>query len=368
MINIQRKEEKGITLIALVITIIVLIILTGIAISMTMGDNGIFTKAKEAKRLQITAEAKEKIGTEILAAQVEAIERNEELEQEQIEDIISKYGTLQDDKDTIILKDNGYEISLLDIYQGTTTSSGSYTENKAKIELLEGQVKRLQEQLDSMSQTGDEKDKKIAELNEKVTTIDNEKNKLQNENNALTSKATELTDLKETLSKVTATEGQILKNYTAYKDGKLITGTIANYAGKTVTSSTITKNGENAEITIPQAGYYGSDSKVSVPVSEINALGNRSYKVLVSLWSANNWTATEDINNGLIFFHSAYDQGNISYVSNSCNATYITSSHFGTQGYPSLYKIQNIKKGTILEWRNNTGSGIYTTVQIIKID
>ena len=170
------------------------------------------------------------------------------------------------------------------------------------------------------------------------------------------------------LAQTTATEDKILKDYTVYKDGKLITGIMANYAGKTVTASTITKNGENAEITIPQAGYYGADSKVSVPVSEINALGNRSYKVLVSLWSANNWTATEDINNGLIFFHSAYDQGNISYVSNSCNATHITSSHFGTQGYPSLYKIQNIKKGTILEWRNNTGSGIYTTVQIIKID
>ena len=72
-----KRNENGITLIALVITIIVLIILAGIAISMTIGENGIFTKAKEAKRLQITAEAKEKIGTEILAAQVEAIERNE---------------------------------------------------------------------------------------------------------------------------------------------------------------------------------------------------------------------------------------------------------------------------------------------------
>ena len=259
--GIQSKEQRGITLIALVVTIIVLIVLAGIAISMTVGDNGIFAKAKEAKRLQITAEAKEKIGTEILAAQVEAIERNEELEQAQVEDIISKYGTLQDDKDTIILKDNGYEISLLDIYQGTTTSSGSYTENKAKIELLEGQVKRLQEQLDSMSQTGDEKDKKIAELNEKVTTIENEKNKLQNENNSLTSKATELTDLKETVSKVTATEGQILKNYTAYKDGKLITGTMANYAGQTQ-DATSTSDDNYTYLSIPNAGYYGTDSKL----------------------------------------------------------------------------------------------------------
>ena len=257
----QFKNQKGITLIALVVTIIVLIILAGIAISMTVGDNGIFTKAKEAKRLQITAEAKEKIGTEILAAQVEAIERNEELEQAQVEDIISKYGTLQDDKDTIILRDNGYEISLLDIYQGTTTSSGSYTENKAKIELLEGQVKRLQEQLNSMSQTGDEKDKKIAELNERVTTIENEKNKLQNENNSLTSKATELTNLKETLGKVTATEGQILKNYTAYKDGKLITGTMANYAGQTQ-DATSTNDDTYTYVTIPNNGYYTTASKL----------------------------------------------------------------------------------------------------------
>ena len=264
-----EKDAGGITLIALVVTIIVLIILAGITISMTVGDNGIFTKAKEAKKMQVIAEAKEKIGVEILDAQVEAIERNEELEQAQVEDIISKYGTLQDDKDTIILKDNGYKISLLDIYQGTTTSSGSYTENKAKIELLEEQVKRLQEQLDSMSQTGDEKDKTIAELNDKVTTIENEKNELQNENNSLTSKATELTNLKETLSKVTETEGQILNDYTAYKYGKLITGTMVNYVGKTVTASTVKQNGTNAEITIPSAGYYGTDSKISVPVETI---------------------------------------------------------------------------------------------------
>ena len=127
----------------------------------------------------------------------------------------------------------------------------------------------MQEQLDSMSQTGDEKDKTIADLNDKITTIENEKNELQNENNSLTSKATELTNLKETLSKVTAAEGQILKNYTAYKDGKLITGIMENYTGKTVTASTITENGDNAEITIPSAGYYGTDSKVSISMKEI---------------------------------------------------------------------------------------------------
>ena len=43
------KNNKGITLIALVITIIVLLILAGIAVSMLSGENGILKKAAEAK-------------------------------------------------------------------------------------------------------------------------------------------------------------------------------------------------------------------------------------------------------------------------------------------------------------------------------
>lgn len=42
------KGQKGITLIALVITIIVLLILAGITISLTLGDHGIIQRAKEA--------------------------------------------------------------------------------------------------------------------------------------------------------------------------------------------------------------------------------------------------------------------------------------------------------------------------------
>ena len=48
--NLQKfKEKRGITLIALVVTIIVLLILAGISISMLTGQNGILNRAKEAK-------------------------------------------------------------------------------------------------------------------------------------------------------------------------------------------------------------------------------------------------------------------------------------------------------------------------------
>ncbi len=54
------RGESAITLIALVITIIVLLILAGVTIAMVVGDNGILTRAKEAKSATEIAEENEK--------------------------------------------------------------------------------------------------------------------------------------------------------------------------------------------------------------------------------------------------------------------------------------------------------------------
>ncbi len=60
--NLQRfKEKRGITLIALVVTIIVLLILVGISISMLTGQNGILNRAKEAKESYSNSNEKEQI-------------------------------------------------------------------------------------------------------------------------------------------------------------------------------------------------------------------------------------------------------------------------------------------------------------------
>ena len=48
------RNQKGITLIALVITIIVLLILAGVSIAMLSGENGILNKASEAKEASAT--------------------------------------------------------------------------------------------------------------------------------------------------------------------------------------------------------------------------------------------------------------------------------------------------------------------------
>ena len=55
------KLNKGITIIALVITIIVLLILAGVSITMLTGENGILKKAKEAQeKTKVAAEQEEK--------------------------------------------------------------------------------------------------------------------------------------------------------------------------------------------------------------------------------------------------------------------------------------------------------------------
>ena len=41
------KEAKGITLVALVITIMILLILAGVALSLVIGENGLIAKSKE---------------------------------------------------------------------------------------------------------------------------------------------------------------------------------------------------------------------------------------------------------------------------------------------------------------------------------
>ena len=53
------NNKKGITLIALVVTIVVLLILAAVSISMLSGDNGIMTKAKEAKNIWDNAETED---------------------------------------------------------------------------------------------------------------------------------------------------------------------------------------------------------------------------------------------------------------------------------------------------------------------
>ena len=83
------KEKKGITLIALIITIIVLLILAGISINLIMGDNSIIKKSKTAGMKTDRAEIIEESKTEIAGYQTENLDNR--ISKSQLKEILDKY-------------------------------------------------------------------------------------------------------------------------------------------------------------------------------------------------------------------------------------------------------------------------------------
>ena len=77
--NNQLKASNGITLIALVITIIVLLILAGVTIATLTGKNGILTKATEAEEETSYEGAREKLNLILTDLQAEKIPKGESL-------------------------------------------------------------------------------------------------------------------------------------------------------------------------------------------------------------------------------------------------------------------------------------------------
>ena len=115
------KKNGGITLVALIITIIILLILAGISIQ-AITNTGIFAQANNAKRESEIASIKEQIVLDIYEKQLEPPVGS--ITDEQLETILGKYGTVNKEDGTIvgITTGKGYEILLKDIYGGETVA------------------------------------------------------------------------------------------------------------------------------------------------------------------------------------------------------------------------------------------------------
>lgn len=75
----MNLNNKGITLVALVITIIVLLILASVSVVMMNGDNGIMTKAEDAKSEYAKSQAKEELKLALQDLKVDNLESNIDL-------------------------------------------------------------------------------------------------------------------------------------------------------------------------------------------------------------------------------------------------------------------------------------------------
>ena len=60
------KKKRGVTLLALVITIVIMLLLAAIVIQMALGENGLVIKANKAKKESQQAETKERLQTMVL--------------------------------------------------------------------------------------------------------------------------------------------------------------------------------------------------------------------------------------------------------------------------------------------------------------
>ena len=82
-------KSKGVTLIALAVTIVVMLILAGVTISVLNGENGIVKQAQKAKEESKIKELKEKVRIDIAGKRVENI--NGELRVSVLKEILDIY-------------------------------------------------------------------------------------------------------------------------------------------------------------------------------------------------------------------------------------------------------------------------------------
>ena len=125
--RINLNKNKGITLIALVITIIVLLILAGVSIAMLTGQNGILTQAQNASTQTEIAEAKEQAQMDILAWQSAQLENGQDatLNDETVKTILTGKDYVKELKDTSFISTKGeHEIQYSDLYTNGNNQSG----------------------------------------------------------------------------------------------------------------------------------------------------------------------------------------------------------------------------------------------------
>ena len=118
----KTKEVRGITIISLVVTIVVLLILAGVSVSLVIGNNNLFDKAKSTQKVQTIAGIKEALELEKADIQVESKTVNLENYLEQLSTGKKNYDLSSteklDDKNAYIIVNDQYKFLLKDKENG----------------------------------------------------------------------------------------------------------------------------------------------------------------------------------------------------------------------------------------------------------
>ena len=110
----KTKETRGITIISLVVTIVVLLILAGVSISTLVGENGVVDNAKKIQNDTYYQIASEEVNQLVLEHKL--TKKDETLEEFLTSKVPSRIdGVTRKDDNTLIVKKNGYEIEVEEV-------------------------------------------------------------------------------------------------------------------------------------------------------------------------------------------------------------------------------------------------------------
>ena len=156
----NRKNKNAITLIALVITIVIMLLLAAVAIQMTMGENGLIAKSKEAQKAQAKAELYDTANLSYTNLKAKALENGQPSPQAELAlsttEFTNKYNVVGDN---ITDKKGNFidtKANVLNVLQGTvaggfssgtstggTSSSESWPKTVGGIPILENDKDKL---------------------------------------------------------------------------------------------------------------------------------------------------------------------------------------------------------------------------------
>ena len=267
--KINQKETTGITLIALVITIIVLLILAGISISMLSGDNSILNQAGRARDITGEKSIAERVQIAYLGAAANGMGdvTPEEFKQE----LIKQFGSDKISDDNIIQNADGTFTVTIDGVEANAGGNGITPPPSGTSNLTDGEKTKL-------ASNG------IAELTGDAITNDN---------------------LKDTTKIKAVITGQVpIPDSATYEEGTVDTGVVIKY-----------KNSEFVWVPVPNAIYNSSKYGNLPKSSATGSLTNTNYDY--TPMAINIGTTAEPVYKGLLYGYNATKGAFLKYSSAS---------------------------------------------------
>ena len=301
----QKKKQSGITLIALVISIIVMSILAGVSLNATIGENGIVTQAQEAVLQQRIASQLEELNLELAKLNVDTISSDSSMAIQDIAEYLVSQGTI----DSCVTTSAGQIAAGIDNETGNRYFFGIKGDNTYRI--MRASDGLLTAELTTNTSGGD-----ITGGYALITAdnFNNDDTLPEEEKGKFT-----ITDNAEVVFMDTVT-GEL-----SIKVNAGVHATVGIYADMTLTNQNISRSaidieptgildlyiGEDVTLTV-NSGYAEQPSQGAGVVDGYGAIGGNGGYAGIHCWKANKYTGDYDGNGTSDFSEGTYSTLNLS--------------------------------------------------------